>query len=105
MKNITFSDKKFFENSTEETCITILGKDFRFQDKRGFGLHAEITPDFARMIISEFPAKVLHQERAEKMLLSGQQIKLSWSLYKGDMVDLRIHYASEHVFTSEMITL
>lgn len=94
--------------------INILGTGFIYADKRGHSMHDEIPCEFAKQIIAEIPAEVLHTDRV-KFLTDNQTIKLSWSCYSPgkakraegavDTYELRIHAGSEHVYSSKHIAL
>lgn len=104
------------QSGKEVTKIVVLGQSFDYSDKRGHGMWANISADFAKQIIGKIPHVVLHHDKLHYLESEANTFSLSWDCYSPKKADreagaketyeLRIHIGNkgDHMYTSVQLT-
>jgi hypothetical protein len=96
MNIVTITTGAHPQNGVQVKMIDILGSQFVFSDKRGRSCSRVIDIDLAKQIIAKIQAKHYYADR----MIPNTAITLSWDYLHGGLLEIRLHGAVGHIYTS-----
>ena len=112
MKTLAITKTVHPQSKKEVTAIEILGRTFIYSDKRGVDRYAMISQEFAKEVIDTFPVKIGRGNIVEQgkeiyfpERMKNSEVRLSWNFFGKGEYELLIHDGSDHVWTSNTISI